>query len=111
MKPKQYTIKIASPEEVTSKIFDDFGSELHVDICRAIVTAVHGKIEYVDVATFHVYSIDDHKLMSIEFAVRGDEFLRSLQLNLPFVVELEEYELAAEIRDTIEYLEATKALD
>ena len=97
MKPKQYTIKIASPEEVTSKIFDDFGSELHVDICRAIVTAVHGKIEYVEVATFHVYSIDDHKLMSIEFDAQ--EIARNAAL------------ADAEIRDTIEYLEATKALD
>jgi hypothetical protein len=111
MKPKEYTIKIASPEEVTEKIFDDFGSQLHVNIVESIIYAIHEKLEYVDVATFHVYDMSGHRLMSLDFSVSGNEFLRSLQLNMPYIVDLEEYELAAKCRDTIEYLEATKSLD
>ena len=67
MKPKEYTIKIASPEEVTEKIFDDFGSQLHVNIVESIIYAIHEKLEYVDVATFHVYDMSGHRLMSWTF--------------------------------------------
>jgi hypothetical protein len=87
-------------DESVERLVHRYSDELHIHICKVICHALENKIDKVILATIQP---DENDIIC-----KAENYLDTLETNLPHVEEMEEYELCKEVHDWISKLRYDK---
>lgn len=87
-------------DESIDELVHRYSEEMHINICEKVCYALKNKLEKVVLATIQPDNYD--------FFCTEENYLETLEINLPRVEEMEMYELCKEVHDWISKLKMDK---